>query len=59
MKTFEYKKGFPEIKPLPIEPVVIPHSPEIAPHPDKNKPEHSSPEIIPSQNPEIKPIKEN
>lgn len=47
----------PEIEPSPTPIVIPPATPEILP-PDKNEPEKIIPEITPSPNPEINPIKE-
>ncbi len=46
-----------EIIPVPTIPNIPSVIPEIMPQPDKNKPEHSSPDIIPSTHPEIAPVK--
>ena len=48
----------PEIKPIPVIPVVPPLKPEIDPKPGIAVPEHPLPEITPSVNPEINPVKE-
>ena len=54
MKMIANQK-IPEIKPLPVIPT-NPPAPDRIENPGKNMPEHPRPDIIPTTNPEIKPI---